>query len=45
MTIERSFLAESKYESPQLKVLEIGFEGVLCQSGIVEEWEEDELEW
>ena len=45
MIIRNKDLAESKYVSPRLKVVEIDVEGVLCQSGTVEEWVEDELDW
>ena len=33
------------YSSPEVKVVEIAAEGVLCQSGQFEEWNEDTLEW
>lgn len=33
------------YESPKTEVLEIRSEGVLCQSGAIEEWEEEQLPW
>lgn len=33
------------YASPEVKVVEIAAEGVLCQSGQFEEWNEDTLEW
>ena len=33
------------YVSPEVKVVEIVAEGVLCQSGQFEEWEEETLNW
>lgn len=33
------------YESPVIQVAEIQQEGVLCQSGQIEEWNEETLEW
>jgi hypothetical protein len=33
------------YESPEVSVVEIETEGVLCASGGFEEWEEDTLNW
>lgn len=33
------------YESPVIQVAEIQPEGVLCQSGQFEEWNEETLEW
>ena len=38
-------LAAGSYESPKTEVVEIHSEGVLCQSGQFEEWEEDTLPW
>lgn len=35
----------SNYASPEVKVVEIAAEGVLCQSGSFEEWEEEDLPW
>ena len=39
------FLQEEAYVSPAIAVVEISTEGVLCQSGQFEEWEEDTLNW
>ena len=39
------FLQEEAYVSPATAVVEISTEGVLCQSGQFEEWEEDTLNW
>ena len=36
-------LGEGIYETPSLTVMEIETEGVLCASGITEEWEEGVL--
>ena len=33
------------YESPEVVVVEIAAEGVLCQSGQFEEWNEETLNW
>ena len=46
MIIRNKDLAESKYVSPRLKVVEIDVEGVLCQSGnfTLPNWEYDNEE-
>ena len=36
-------LVEGIYETPSVSVVELDQEGVLCASGITEEWEEGEL--
>lgn len=33
------------YESPEVKVLGLETEGVLCASGDIEEWETNSLDW
>lgn len=33
------------YESPIIQVVEIHPEGVLCQSGQFEQWNEETLDW
>ncbi len=33
------------YASPEVTVVEIAAEGVLCQSGQFEEWNEETLNW
>ena len=33
------------YESPVIQVLSLNSEGVLCQSGQFEEWNEETLQW
>ena len=38
-------LVADSYESPKAEVVEMHSEGVLCQSGQFEEWEEDTLNW
>ena len=38
-------LAAGSYESPKTEVVEIVSEGVLCQSGEFEEWQEETLGW
>lgn len=45
MKKEMKFLQEEAYVSPAIAVVEISTEGVLCQSGQFEEWEEDTLNW
>jgi hypothetical protein len=36
-------LVEGIYETPSVSVVELDLEGVLCASGITEEWEEGVL--
>ena len=36
-------LGEGIYETPSVSVVELDLEGVLCASGITEEWEEGVL--
>ncbi len=43
--MEKRYFTGNVYESPQMRIVEIRSEGLLCQSGIVEEWQEEELEW
>ncbi len=38
-------IVECGYVSPEMRVVEIDSEGLLCQSGSFEDWYEDELEW
>ena len=45
MKKEMKVLQEEAYVSPAIAVVEISTEGVLCQSGQFEEWEEDTLNW
>ena len=33
------------YESPVIQVVKIQSEGILCQSGQFEQWNEETLEW
>ena len=33
------------YESPAISVVEVLSEGVLCASGQLEEWNEENLDW
>ena len=33
------------YEAPEVKVVELYAEGVLCASGQFQEWEEETLDW
>lgn len=40
-----SYSSQEKYESPALQTVEFKSEGVLCQSGQFEKWNEDTLEW
>jgi hypothetical protein len=40
-----NFAPVAGYASPEVKVVEIAAEGVLCQSGDFEQWNEDTLEW
>ena len=45
MTAANSTLGVSSYESPAVTVVEVLSEGVLCASGQLEGWNEDELDW
>ena len=45
MKKENAILREEVYVSPAIAVVEISTEGVLCASGIIEEWEEEKLPW
>ncbi len=38
-------LGARSYESPAVSVVEVISEGVLCASGQLEGWEEDDLDW
>ena len=38
-------LGGGSYESPAVSVVEVLSEGVLCASGQLEGWEEDNLDW
>ena len=38
-------LGVCSYESPAVSVVEVLSEGVLCASGQLEEWNEENLEW
>lgn len=38
-------LGGGSYESPTVSVVEVLSEGVLCASGQLEGWEEDNLDW
>ena len=38
-------LGARSYESPAVSVVEVLSEGVLCASGQLEGWEEDNLDW
>lgn len=33
------------YESPQIKVIELQSEGVLCSSGLTEDFEDGDFNW
>lgn len=39
------FSVSRDYVSPEMKVMEIYSEGMLCTSGTIEEWQEEELLW
>lgn len=45
MNVACATLVTGNYESPKAEVVEILSEGVLCQSGQFEEWEEETLNW
>jgi hypothetical protein len=38
-------LGARSYESPAVNVVEVLSEGVLCASGVIEDWEEETLPW
>ena len=33
------------YETPEVRVMDLEVEGVLCQSGEFELWEREEIDW
>lgn len=33
------------YETPQIEVVEVEAEGILCESGTFEQWEEQDFGW
>ena len=41
----RPYLQCQEYESPVIHVISLHSEGVLCQSGQFEEWNEETLQW
>ena len=45
MNKEKTILREEVYVSPAIAVVEISTEGVLCASGVIENWEEETLPW
>ena len=45
MTAANSTLGVRSYESPAVTVVEVISEGVLCASGQLEGWYEDDLDW
>ena len=45
MNAAGSSLGARSYESPEVNVVEVHSEGVLCASGQLEGWQEDELDW
>ena len=45
MNAAGSSLGARSYESPEVNVVEIHSEGVLCASGDHEAWDEDDLDW
>jgi hypothetical protein len=45
MKKEMKFLQDEAYVSPAIAVVEISTEGVLCASGVIENWEEETLPW
>lgn len=45
MKITENVKEGSLYAAPEISVVEMYAEGVLCQSGQFEEWEEDTLNW
>ena len=40
-----SSLGVRSYETPAVSVVEVLSEGVLCASGQLQGWEEDDLDW
>ena len=40
-----STLGACSYETPAVNVVEVVSEGVLCASGQLEGWQEDDLDW
>ena len=45
MRIKENVKEGGLYAAPEISVVEIYAEGVLCQSGQFEQWNEESLEW
>ena len=45
MNAASSTLGASSYETPAVNVVEVVSEGVLCASGQLEGWTEENLDW
>ena len=45
MNAANSTLGARSYETPAVTVVEVVSEGVLCASGQLEGWQEDNLDW
>lgn len=45
MTAAESALGLSSYQTPETSVMEVSAEGLLCISGQIETWEEDQIKW
>ena len=45
LTAATPTLGVRSYESPTVSVVEVVSEGVLCASGQLESWAEDDLDW
>ena len=39
------FSVSGDYAAPQVQVIDVCSEGMLCTSGTIEEWGEDEMLW
>ena len=44
--MKKDFFREGgAYDSPEISIVEIKSEGVLCQSGSFEQWNEEDFKW
>ena len=41
----KDIMERNIYETPQIQVVEVVAEGVLCESGSFEQWDEKDFEW
>lgn len=41
----KDIMERNIYETPQIQVVEVVAEGILCESGSFEQWDEKDFEW